>query len=488
MAEQPNIVVICSDEHHPWMTGYLDHPHVKTPVLDKMAEEGTYFTRAYCNSPICVPSRMSFITGKYAHEVKSWCIGIPMDRDEMTWGKRLHQEGIPSTLLGKMDFCGEYQDGGFTEHKIIHRRRAWEKIPPDEPWTARLKGYTRPDKRMHVHRAGPESEVKRKREEMDGNSRGVVSHYEHDRQVTDWALEYLRGKGASEESKPWALYVGYLYPHWPFCAPDEYFNMYYPDNLEIPKNAKFPNPDLHPALRHFQQALDLGEVTEDMLRRTIAGYYGMITCMDAMIGEILDELSAQGYGDNTYVVYTSDHGESLGEHGLFYKECAYEGSVGVPLIVTGPELPRGQVNDHPVSLVDLYPTVMEMAGLETEPDRSGHSWLPLIRGEEQDRPDYAFSEFHSNFLRQDWYMLVRGDYKYVYYVKERPELYNVKEDPLEDHDLAEDPAFAELLKEFEALLRTITDPEEISQLAKYDLGLLGEDGTDYTETLSVADV
>ena len=291
----PNILVICSDQHHPLMTGYRKHAFVQTPNLDRLAQNGTHFTRAYCNSPICVPSRMSFITGKYVHQIDSWCIGIPMDREEMTWARRLDRAGIPSTMLGKMDFCGEYQDGGFTEHKIMHRRKAWEEIPPETPWAARLKGYTRADKRAHVLRAGPESEVLRNRQE---ESRGVVSHFEHDRQVTDWALDYLKQKGRDSRDKPWALYMGYLCPHWPFCAPDEYYEMYYPDRLELPENARFPNPELHPALYHFQQALDLGTVTEDMLRRTVAAYYGMITCMDAMIGEIFAELENQGLAEN----------------------------------------------------------------------------------------------------------------------------------------------------------------------------------------------
>ena len=231
---------------------------------------------------------MSFITGKYVHQIDNWMIGIPLSREEMTWARRLDQAGIPSTMLGKMVFCGEYQDGGFSEHKILRRRKAWSDIPKTKPDRTRLEGYTRPDKRRHLENAGirPSSII------SDGGFVGegddTIGNYDHDRIVTDWAVDYLRQKGNGSEQKPWACYVGLLMPHWPFCVPEEFYNMYYPDNLELPFDCNIPNDNLHPAVRHFQKGLDLGEVTEDMLRRSIAAYCGMITCMDAMVGEILN--------------------------------------------------------------------------------------------------------------------------------------------------------------------------------------------------------
>jgi len=466
----PNILVICSDQHHPKLAGYLDHPIVKTPHLDMLSQRGTAFSRAYCNSPVCTPSRMSFITGKYTHQIDNWMIGIPLDQEEMTWARRLGQAGIPSTMLGKMDFCGEYQDGGFTHHKIIHRRPAWEHIPRKAPWDARLDGYTRADKRRHLENAGPRP-VRSMVEET-----GAWDSYDHDRQVTDWALEYLQGV----DQDPWALYVGYLLPHWPYSVPERYYDMYYPDNLILPRDACFPNEHLHPALRHFQKALNLGDVTEEMLRRTIAAYYGMITCLDEMIGKLISVLENRGLLEDTYIIYTSDHGESLGEHGLFYKQCSYEGSVGVPLIISGPGVPEKHEIDHPVTLVDMYPTILDMAGVEAEGGRPGESWVRLARGEPR-RTDYAFSEFHGNFFRHDWYMLVRGCYKYTYYEKERPTLYDMKNDPHEKQDLAGRKEYRDVLAEFEALLHTVCDPTETSNRAKRDLGLIGPEGRDYTE-------
>lgn len=489
-ASKPNVLVICSDQHNPLFTGYRDHQFVETPNLDKLAAEGTCFTRAYCNSPVCTPSRMSFITGKYVHKIGSWMIGVPLDPGEMTWARRLDQAGIPSTMFGKMDLCGPYQDGGFTDHRIIERRPAWAVYPRDTPYAPRLAGYVRPDKRLHLVNAG----VRRKNPPRDDPGwYNWAGFYDHDRQVRDWALAYLRDRGRekyqdidpSDGRSGWALYVGLLYPHWPYTVPEEYFARYYPNKLELPNEALFPNERLHPALRHFQEALGLTDVSEDMIRRTIAAYQGMVTVLDEMVGDILRELEAQGLAEDTYVVYTSDHGESLGNHGLFYKQCSYEGSVGVPLLIKGPAIPAGKVVDLPVSLVDLYPTVLDMVGLPVERDLPGASWLPLARGEPQNRPDYAFSEFHGNFFTHDWYMLVRDRYKYTYYVGERPSLFDIVADPLEKDDLASQPAYAKVLEEFEELLKTIVDPEGVARNAKRDLGLIGSNGEDYTAMLSV---
>lgn len=468
-----NMLVICSDQHHPRMSGYRGHPYVQTPNLDRLAESGTHFTSAYCTSPVCTPSRMSFITGKYVHQIETWMIGFPLARDEMTWARRLDQAGIPTTMLGKMDLCGGYQDGGFTDHRIIHHRKAWPEIPRPEPWPDRMRGFTRPDKPRLIREAGPRPIAS----QVDIS--GQYDSYDHDRQVTDWALDYLQDRAGKPEGEPWCVYVGYLLPHWPFRIPDQYFDMYYPDHLDLPFDAHFPNESLHPAIRHFQEALDLGAVDEDIIRRTVAAYYGMITCLDDQVGELMAALDRHSLTEQTTIIYTSDHGESLGEHGLFYKQCAYEGSVGVPLILSGPEIPAGKTVAQPVDLVDLYPTILDWADLEPEADRPGNSWLPLTRGAVPRRP-YAFSEFHGNFFRHDWYMLVRGDFKYVYYAKERPSLFNIVDDPNEMTDLAMDPSYEGVLKSFEATLRTICDPDDVANQAKRDLGLIGPDGTDYT--------
>ncbi len=480
MKNQPNILVICSDQHNAGMTGYSRHPHVKTPNLDRLANGGCVFTRGYCTSPICTPSRMSFITGKYVHQLENWTIGVPLPESEMTWGRKLDLAGIESTMLGKMDFCGEYQDGGFTHHKILRKREAFKSIPLEEPYIERLDGFIRKDKKVHLEMAGTRSESIISDGGFTGEAYDLIGNYDHDRIITNYTLDYIRRKGLETDKKPWACFVGLLMPHWPFCVPEKYFNMYYPDKVELPKDFKIPNENLHPAVRHFQSALDIGTVKEESIRRVIAAYYGMITCLDDLIGEILDELENQGLMENTRIIYTSDHGESLGEHGLFYKQCSYEGSVAVPLIMHGPEIPSGKVIDQPVSLVDMYPTIMDMAGLDIENDRPGKSWLSLVKEADKTSSGYAFAEFHGNLFKQDWYMIAEKDFKYTWYSDGQPSLFNLKDDLGELHDLAQDIKYQHKLEYFENILKKILEPEQVSFKAKFDLGLIGKNGEDYT--------
>lgn len=482
---RPNIVVICSDQHHPRMTGYRGHPQVRTPNLDALAADGAHFTNAYCTSPICVPSRMSFTTGKYANEVGSWFLYVPLDEKETTWPRRLEASGYRTTMLGKLDLCGPYQDAGFGEHRIIERRGAWARYPRDTPFVDRLNGYVRPDKRRHIDNSGIRAPLVTDGRHGHDDRYGF---YDHDRIVTDWAVEYLRDKGTAQSTEdPWALYVGLLYPHWPYCVPEEYFRQYFPDNVTMPHDAHFPNDALHPPLRHFQSCLGIDGITEDDVRRTVAAYYGMITALDDNIGRIIGELKAQGRYEDTYIIYLSDHGESLGEHGLFYKQCSYEGSVGVPVVLHGPGVEPGTRFEAPVSLIDLYPTILDLAGVDCEPDRPGRSWRRLVAGTEEPA-EAVFAEFHGNFFTDSWYLIRTGDLKYTWYGNARPTLFDIAADPGEMHDLADDPAYADALADCERILRGIVDPEATALRAKRDLGLIGPDGEDYTRTLTVADV
>lgn len=477
--EQPNILVIVSDQHHPRMLGYRGHMHVRTPTLDGLAASGVSATQAYCNCPLCTPSRASFLTGKYVHQIDSWAIGVPLSPSEMTWPRRLTEAGFETAAYGKMDLCGDYQNPGFAEFQTFKERAAFEPYPLCTPWAPRLGGYVRPDKRRHIERSGA-------REDLSGPNGHAPGFYDHDRQVTDLGTEFIRGRARTSGDRPWVLYLGYLLPHWPYAIPREYFRMYHPNRVAWPHDAAFPNAKLHPALAHFQRAQDLTALPEEAFRRAIAAYYGMITALDALVGEVIAALRETNQYDNTFIVYTSDHGDSLGEHGLFYKECSYEGSVGVPLALAGPGIPSSAQIEVPVSLVDLYPTLMEMAGLETEVDRPGHSWLPLARGEKADRQDHVLAEFHGNFLPPSWYMLRRGDWKFTYYTNGlAPTLFNVKSDPLELCDLGSDEEYQEVKSNLEAMLRSILDPEAVAFRSKRDLGLVGPDGTDYTMTLTV---
>lgn len=420
---------------------------------------------------------------KHVHQIKSWFIGVPLDEKEHTWPARLSDAGVESTMIEKMDFCGSYQSGGFDRYKIIDRRGAFSPYPRISPLKARLKEYQRDDKLRHIKKSGIRRPLFTNGSDAYHDALGF---YDHDRYVTQWAKEYLKQK--STEDEPWTLYLGYVLPHWPFACPEEYFNMYYPDHVEMPFDCQMPlNPNLHPAVLEFQKSCNFTDVTQEDVRRTIAAYYGLITCMDHMIGEVFDTMKELGMYEDTTIIYTSDHGENCGEHGLFYKQCAYNGSVAVPLIVKGPDVAAGHVVTAPVSLIDLYPTLLDRYGLPVEEDCPGKSWAPFLKGESSYEADYQFIEFHGNFFRDSWYAVIKNHMKYVYYVNNRPSLFDLKNDPQELHDLAEKSEYAEVLEQMEALLWAEVNPEEVDWLSKRDLGLITPEGVDLTQTMTVAE-
>ena len=475
-----NTIVICSDEHHFHYAGYAGHPFVHTPNLDQLAMDGCVFDRCYCNCPVCTPSRMSFITGKYVHQIGSWFIGVPLSEKESTWPRTLSQNGIHTSMIGKMDFCGPYQSGGFDDYQIIERRGVFRPYPRTSPLGSRTLNYYRPDKIAHVKHAGIRRPLV-----TDGSNghNDELGFFDHDRIVTQWALEYLDQH--QNDKTPWTLYIGYLMPHWPYLCPREFFDMYYPDQIDMPFDCVMPeNSHLHPAVREFQRACGLSGITEDDIRRVLAAYCGMITAMDSMIGQIFSKLHELGIYDSVNIIYTSDHGDSCFEHGLLYKQCAYDGSCAVPLIVRIPGEKQGQRVSTPVSLVDLYPSVLDLYGIKADETHPGKSWIPLLHENTPQKRDYVFAEYHGNFFRNDWYMLIRNNYKYVYYVNGKPSLFDLSVNPHETNDLSENEQYQPLLASFEALLRSIVDPEAVSLRSKHDLGLIGPDGEDYTQTLS----
>jgi choline-sulfatase len=241
------------------------------------------------------------------------------------------------------------------------------------------------------------------------------------------------------------------------------------DKLPFPKRWVKGERPLHPALEGFRREFCLdGDIPDEAVRKAVATYYGMVTYLDRQAGVGLDALRECGLEDSTRIIYTDDHGDTVGDHGLFFKHSMYEGSVGVPLILAGPDLPGGTTVTQGASLIDVFPTVLECVGAEPKPEDAalpGRSLLPAARGAHVDeRP--VFSEYHAVGFEQGVFMLRQGDYKLIYYVGHEPQLFNLRRDPDEFEDLAADPEHQGKRLELERLLRGICDPEAVSARAK----------------------
>lgn len=445
-----NVLLLCSDQHRRDVAGCYGHPIVETPHLDSLAVRGTRFTHAYTPSPICVSARACMATGYYAHQVGAWDNAAPYTGVEATsWGHRLTAHGIRVTTIGKLHYRSQQDPTGFPDQRLpMHVKGGSgnlygllrEEMPP-------LASF-----RTQVENAGP----------------GISDYATYDAQVARAAVHWLHEE--ADTQTPWALKVSFANPHPPFLAPTEFAERYAPNEVPLPANWQAADWPHHPAIDWLrrQQKIDT-PFDETIVRRAIATYFGMVSYVDSLIGDVLNALDATGQTNETLVIYTSDHGEMLGEKGLWFKCCMYEASVGIPFIMAGPGVPRGDVCKAPCSLVDLYPTLLEAFDISAptdEPPRPGESLLSLAGTPARQRS--IFSEFHGALSRSAVAMLRTDRWKFIDYANATPQLFDVQQDPHEQVDLAENADYAELIAGLSAELQTIADPNVLDQRAKAD--------------------
>ncbi|MBT3992016.1 MAG: sulfatase-like hydrolase/transferase [Rhodospirillaceae bacterium] len=452
-----NLLYIMSDEHNPKMLGCYGHDQVKTPNLDKLAARGTRFTAHYTNSPICIPARAAFATGRYTHETKYWDNALPYDGEVKGWGHRLQDEGHRVESIGKLHYRHEDLNTGFSkQHHPMHVMdgvgQVWGSIRdplPDEHPAKMLKEI------------GP----------------GESNYNRYDRLIADEACQWLKDAAESPEEKPWVLYLGFVAPHFPLIVPEEFYNMYPLDQLPPRKLDPEKGFVRHPWLQRMDDYLQVDRhLSAEQRLIAVAAYFGLCSFIDAEIGRVLDVLAECGLVGDTRVVYTSDHGDNVGARGMWGKSNMYEESAGIPLIVAGDGIPEGKVSSTTTSLLDSYQTVMDGVGLDLtdgEQELAGGSWFEMAHTSD-DPERIVFSEYHATSSPTGGFMLRKGKYKFLYYVDYEPELFDLEADPEETSDLAADPNYAEIVTEYEGYLRAICDPEKVDRQAKDDQNALIE--------------
>ena len=435
-----NLLVIMSDEHG-------KHALAKTPNLDRLAARGTSFSSAYTTSPICVPARASFATGKYQYQVGYWDNADAYDGAVPSWHHFLRDRGSRVVSIGKLHFRGlPGDDHGFSEeivpmHVIEGLGDVKGLVRSDIP---RRKGY---DKLANL--AGP----------------GESPYTRYDRDIAARARDWLRDQAPKHRDRPWALFVSFVCPHFPLVAPQEFFDLYPLERIPLPKQYRPAERPDHPYLREYHACVGYDDGFDGdhaKVRRAIAGYLGLVSFMDANVGAVLAALEESGLTAETRVVYTSDHGDNLGARGLWGKSTMYEESAGVPLILAGPAIAAGARCATPVSHVDLFPFFLEATG--TPMPRGDYKGVYPLALTQPDRP--VLSEYHAIGSTSGVTMLRKGRWKYVHYVRHRPQLFDLESDPEELVDLAADPAHRARLRELEAELRRHLDPEEVDARAK----------------------
>jgi len=276
----------------------------------------------------------------------------------------------------------------------------------------------------------------------------------------DWLLEQ------ADSDEPWVLFVSFVTPHYPLLAPDEFFDLYSVDEMPMPKLGHQTDYAHHPWLADIMK-VNLGADGSTRVHKTAyAAYLGLCSFMDAMVGKVVNTLTDIGGLGRTRVIYASDHGENAGARGQWGKSNHYEEASGIPMIIAGAGVPVGKISHTPVSLVDVHPSIINWTIAE-DPDAGelpGRCLFEIAMA--YDDPDrVAFSEYHAAKSPSGSFMIRKGRYKYIHYVGFEPELFDLESDPEEEHNLSGDPLYVDVLRDYEAILRNMIDPEEIDRQA-----------------------
>ena len=440
-----NVLFICSDQHWRDAAGCYGHPLVKTPNIDRLAARGTTFDRAYSAAPICVSARASMQTGRWVHQLGTWSSAEPYDGSQPGWGHQLQAAGRESVSIGKLHFRSTDDNNGFSREVIpVH-------ILNGVGFTSSM---VRDTDQPYASNADFAEDI----------GRGESRYTRYDRKVCDLTCEWLRDVAPTFD-QPWTMFASFVAPHHPIVAPDEFYDLYDRRSIDMPRLRASDERPSHPVLDVAMKVWDYDRHFRDdeHIREARLSYYGYVSFLDHNIGRVLAALDASGQADNTLIIYSSDHGEMLGNHGMWAKMNMYEESSAVPLIVAGPDVPAGLRCDAPASHVDFQPTILKAHELEeTEPDAAlpGVALQDLLQGGYEDRG--VLSEYHEIGAITGMFLLRWRQWKYIAYPGYPPQLFDRERDPIEANDLVGDPAYADTVKQCDAKLRSIVDIDAVN--------------------------
>jgi arylsulfatase A-like enzyme len=470
-----NVLFIMADQLRWDHLGCSGHPYLRTPNIDALARRGVRFDRAYVTSGVCGPSRMSYYTGRYAISHGATWNRVPLSVGEVTLGEMLRGAGLTLALTGKThvmpDQAGlqRLQLDGASELGTLLRHGGFDEIdrydghhaPGNEsgyPAFLRANGYHGDDPwSEHVIAAlGPDGELRSGWHMRNVHLPARVQEpHSETAYMTDQAIAFIRHVG----SQPWVLHLSYVKPHWPYMAPAPYHAIYTHDQCLPVVRSERELVGAHPVLAAYRQQEECVSFQRDDCIRTVRPVYqGLIAQLDHHLGRLFDAMAAGGRRDDTMVIFCSDHGDFLGDHWLGEKELFYDTVQRVPLIVVDPrpaaDGTRGSVEQRFVECVDIAPTILDALGIEGPRQRiEGRSLQPLLHGQPTAWRDFVFSELDYSFrqarliLRKDVhqcraYSIRDARWRYVHWLDEPEQLFDLQADPQEFDDLGRDASTA----------------------------------------------
>ncbi|WP_346909322.1 choline-sulfatase [uncultured Roseibium sp.] len=436
MSHAKNILVLMVDQLNG--TLFPDGPagFLHTPNLKRLADRSARFRNAYTASPLCAPGRASFMSGQLPRRTRVYDNAAEFASDIPTYAHHLRRAGYTTCLSGKMHFVGPDQLHGFEE------RLTTDIYPADFGWTP---DYRKPGERIDwwYHNMGSVT---------GAGVAEITNQMEYDDDVAFQAVRKIYDYGRGKYDRPWMLTVSFTHPHDPYVARKKYWDLYEDCEHLLPEVPAIPYEEHDPHSKRIFDANDWRSfaISEEDIRRSRRAYFANISYLDDKIGEILAALDAMRLTEDTTIVFVSDHGDMLGERGLWFKMTFFEGASRVPLMVADPGMPAG-LYEAPVSTLDVLPTLADLAGIdmgEIMPWTDGESLVPLANGAGRAssvRMEYAAEASYAPLVG-----LRRGRYKYVHCELDPPQLFDLERDPLELNNLAQDTAFIDVAAELAA--------------------------------------
>ena len=450
---KPNFLFIQTDQMTAFALNQYGNPLVKTPNIDKLAKRGVVFQNAYCNNPICASSRFSMMSGQLSSRVGAYDNAAEFPAQTPTFAHYLVDLGYHTCLSGKMHFVGPDQLHGFQE------RVTTDIYPSDFGWT--------PDWLAEGHQLPPSGMSMRSVVEAGISERSLQIDYDeeacHQAEVKLW--DYAR----NHPGEPFFLAVSFTHPHNPFTTQSKYWNLYNHKDINMPLVPGKPVKERDPWSQRYYYLIrnDEHEVANEDIRNARHAYYGMVSYMDHMVGRLQNVLEESGLNENTVVIFTADHGEMLGERGMWYKFNPFEWSLRIPMIVAAPGGLGGGKESTLVSLVDLLPTFVDFAspGHKVEPVDfiDGKSIKPMLYGKKIDLPDEVMIEFTAEGTYAPALILRKGDWKYIYCETDPGMMFNLAEDPNETSNLCQVPEFEEKAREMVCDILNRWNPVEMKK-------------------------
>lgn len=445
MRERPNILFLMADQMAAAYLPSYGHPVVKAPALQRLSDRGVQFAWMYSNSPLCAPARFAMMSGQINSRIGAYDNASEFAASIPTFAHYLRSGGYQTCLAGKMHFVGPDQLHGFEQ------RLTTDIYPADFGWTPNWDDSEgRFDWWFHNMDSVTNAGVAEATNQLD-----------YDDEVGFRTVRKLRDLARSSDDRPWMLTASFTHPHDPYTMRASYWDRYDHDEIDLPRVAPLPADRLDPHSRRLRNvsAMDRTEVTEAHVRNARHAYYASIAYVDEWVGAIIDTLNSCGMADNTVVIFTADHGDMLGERGLWYKMNFFEGACRIPLIVAGPGIAPA-VATEPVSLLDVMPTLLDIAGTEQPELADGRSLLPILGGDhEPERTVYG--EYLGEGAIAPILMIRRDDLKYVYCDADPPQLYDLAADPDELVNLCTVTGHADTVAAFEADVHNRWRPTEI---------------------------